>query len=209
MKKIAALVILVAVVATAQSSAGYQDGGSVIKQIDATTKQIEDMELKILEAEENKSHAHSMATSARKLGLADDHEVVRTAKEIWHENDVEHRKLSNELAAAQNNLKALQARKVFVGSFKLTGYCPCYACSEGYGTRTASGAKATDGITVAADTRKLPLGTRIYIEGVGERVVQDVGGAVKGNKIDIYVSNHAACYTPAYNQSSAKVYILK
>ena len=52
------------------------------------------------------------------------------------------------------------------------------------------------------------MGTKIYIEGVGERIVQDVGGAIKGNKLDIYVENHSNCYKPEYN-TTAKVYIIK
>lgn len=34
-------------------------------------------------------------------------------------------------------------------------------------------------------------GTVIYVEGVGLRVVQDTGGAVKGNKLDVAVNTHA------------------
>ena len=96
----------------------------------------------------------------------------------------------------------------YIGDYKLTGYCPCYSCSEGYGSNTASGVRAQEGVTVAADKRKIPLGTKIYIEGVGERIVQDVGGAIKGNKLDIYVENHSNCYKPEYN-TTAKVYIIK
>lgn len=51
---------------------------------------------------------------------------------------------------------------------------------------TASGTKTEEGITVAADWRVLPKGTRVYIDGVGERTVQDKGGAIKGQKIDVY-----------------------
>lgn len=56
---------------------------------------------------------------------------------------------------------------------------------NGYGI-TKSGATTTEGITVSADTRLLPLGTRIHIEGIGERIVQDTGGAIKGKKLDLY-----------------------
>lgn len=54
---------------------------------------------------------------------------------------------------------------------------------------TASGKRATEGLTIAADWRVLPKGSRVYIEGVGERVVEDKGGAIKGNKIDVYFEN--------------------
>ena len=119
-------------------------------------------------------------------------------------------------AELEKNIKSLKAELAqyekfesmdYSGDYKLTGYCPCYKCSEGWGTKTASGAKATEGITVAADKRKLPLGTKIYIEGVGERIVQDIGGGVKGNRIDIFVNNHSSCYKDAYNRTT-KVYII-
>ncbi|PIH59205.1 hypothetical protein CS562_14280 [Paenibacillus sp. LK1] len=51
---------------------------------------------------------------------------------------------------------------------------------------TASGAKTEEGVTIAADWRVLPKGTRVYIDGVGERTVLDKGGAIKGQKIDVY-----------------------
>ncbi|KAF6630920.1 3D domain-containing protein [Paenibacillus sp. EKM208P] len=58
--------------------------------------------------------------------------------------------------------------------------------SKDYG-RTASGKMTKSGVTIAADWRVLPKGTVVYIEGVGKRVVQDKGGAIKGHKIDVYV----------------------
>jgi 3D (Asp-Asp-Asp) domain-containing protein len=51
---------------------------------------------------------------------------------------------------------------------------------------TASGSKTREGVTIAADWTVLPKGTRVYIAGLGVRVVQDKGSAIKGNKIDIY-----------------------
>lgn len=36
----------------------------------------------------------------------------------------------------------------------------------------------------------MPFGTKIYIDGVGERIVQDRGGAIKGNQIDLYFDSH-------------------
>ena len=70
-----------------------------------------------------------------------------------------------------------------------TAYC-------GGGT-TASGLECVrkpDGIsTVAVDPNVIPLGTFMYIEGYGYAVAADTGGAIKGNKIDIYYDYEHEC----------------
>jgi 3D (Asp-Asp-Asp) domain-containing protein len=40
---------------------------------------------------------------------------------------------------------------------------------------------------IAADTRILPIGTIVIIDGMGTFIVKDTGGAIKGNRIDIYM----------------------
>ncbi|SDB82089.1 3D (Asp-Asp-Asp) domain-containing protein [Pelagirhabdus alkalitolerans] len=40
---------------------------------------------------------------------------------------------------------------------------------------------------VAVDPNVIPLGSRVYVEGYGEAIAGDVGGAIKGHKIDIHV----------------------
>lgn len=74
--------------------------------------------------------------------------------------------------------------------YTITAYCPCYYCCGKTDRITASGVKAVEGVTVAGDTSKLHFGTKIYIDGVGERIVQDRGGAITGNKIDLYFESH-------------------
>ena len=69
--------------------------------------------------------------------------------------------------------------------------------SKGYG-RTASGAYATSWHTVAAG-RAYPMGTIIYIPAFKNKpnggwfVVQDRGGAISNNRIDIYMSTYNQC----------------
>ncbi len=73
--------------------------------------------------------------------------------------------------------------------YKITAYCPCSKCCGKSTGRTASGTKATAGRTVAASS-KFAFGTKLNIGG-HVYTVEDRGGAVTGNKIDIFVNSHA------------------
>lgn len=74
-------------------------------------------------------------------------------------------------------------------TYKVTAYCPCSKCCGKSTGRTASGTKATPGRTVAASS-KFAFGTKLNIGG-HVYTVEDRGGAVNGNKIDIFVSSHS------------------
>lgn len=62
------------------------------------------------------------------------------------------------------------------------------------GNPTASGVMPVAGVTIAADPSVFPLGTRIYIPYFNNTfIVQDTGGAVKGNVIDIFMDTYNEC----------------
>lgn len=82
---------------------------------------------------------------------------------------------------------------ISLGTFYITGYCPCSECSEGYGTQTATGTVATPNRTIAVDPTVIPYNTEVIIDGK-VYVAEDCGGGVKGNHIDIYVENHEETY---------------
>ena len=73
--------------------------------------------------------------------------------------------------------------------YKITAYCPCSKCCGKSTGRTASGTTAIAGRTVAASS-KFAFGTKLNIGG-HVYTVEDRGGAVNGNKIDIFVNTHA------------------
>ena len=84
-----------------------------------------------------------------------------------------------------------EPENISLGKYKLTAYCACVKCCGKTDGITASGVKAVEGVTIAADTRILPFGTKVVIDD-HEYTVQDRGGAIKGNKIDIYFNSHQA-----------------
>ena len=73
--------------------------------------------------------------------------------------------------------------------YKITAYCSCSKCCGKTNGRTASGTTATAGRTVAASS-KFAFGTKLNIGG-HVYTVEDRGGAINGNKIDIFVNSHA------------------
>lgn len=96
--------------------------------------------------------------------------------------------------------KCIEPRITYLGKFKVTAYCPCEICCEQYGKNrpvdengneivyTASGKVAKQGVTVAADS-SLPFDTELIVNGQ-TYIVQDRGGAVKENCLDIYFESH-------------------
>lgn len=84
----------------------------------------------------------------------------------------------------------------YLGTFYCTGYTPSPKENGGW-TVTAMGDNLWNSVgwAIAVDPKVIPLGTRVYIEGIGYRVARDTGGAIKGNRIDILTSSNSQSYS--------------
>lgn len=98
--------------------------------------------------------------------------------------------------------------------YEATAYCACEKCCGTWAedrpdgiVYTASGAVAQEGVTIAADWDVLPPGTVVFIDGLGERVVQDRGGAIKGNAVDIYFEDHDEALI--FGRQTVRLYIVE
>lgn len=85
---------------------------------------------------------------------------------------------------------------VSLGEFLITHYCPCSTCCGSWANNrpngivyTASGAVAEAGKTIAVDPDVIPYGTEVIIDG-HTYTAQDCGGAIQGNRIDVYCNSH-------------------
>ena len=45
---------------------------------------------------------------------------------------------------------------------------------------------------IAVDPKVIPLGFKVWVEGYGEAIAGDTGGAIKGNRIDILLGSDSA-----------------
>lgn len=84
-------------------------------------------------------------------------------------------------------------------------YIDCASTVYTGGGTTASGLPASENV-IAVDPRVIPLGTRVYIDGVGFRTAADTGGSIKGNFIDIYYNSGNPALA-GYGRRSVRVYI--
>lgn len=60
---------------------------------------------------------------------------------------------------------------------------------------------------IAVDPTIIPLGSRVWVEGYGEAIAGDIGGAIKGNKIDVFIPNTKRALN--WGKKSVTIKILK
>lgn len=95
------------------------------------------------------------------------------------------------------------AKRVIV--MQATAYDPTAGSKTAMGTRARVGA-------VAVDPKVIPLGSKLYIESMdgfasyGYATAEDTGGAIKGNRIDLYYNSNAEANR--FGRRNVKVYVL-
>lgn len=150
--------------------------------------------------QEHKDKAHWMADCMRSIGWDEGTEAQKAALAqcgvYWHT----HNDLQKEcIQRKEEEAKRQEASRELLGTFQITAY-------EWTGSPCANGRYPTEGYTVACNS--LPLGTRVYIEGVGERVVEDRGASWHAsNWMDLYLGDVASC--SAWGVQNRTVYRLK
>lgn len=76
-------------------------------------------------------------------------------------------------------------------TYAVTAYCHCAKCCGRANQLAADGHMPRAGVTVAGP-RSLPLGTHVWIEGLGERIVTDRLAISFDNRFDIFMTSHRA-----------------
>jgi len=110
--------------------------------------------------------------------------------------------LESQNTELQEQLKTLREEKIAVfgqlqqwfdtweaGDFEATAYT--LECGNGDGL-TAMMTVPREGRTIAVDPKIIPLGSKVFIPGLGWRVAEDTGGAIRGRAIDVYMGSGLA-----------------
>lgn len=114
--------------------------------------------------------------------LADAEEKIEKIKESLKNIDSNITIFSDGVCVRKEQYKSM-------GEYTITAYCACERCCGKWADGiTASGLLAEPGI-IAVDPKIIPLGSRVMIDGQ-EYLAADTGGAIKGNRIDIFAVSH-------------------
>lgn len=100
--------------------------------------------------------------------------------------------------------KTTSSKYKTIEDVKITAYCPCELCSEGYGRETSTGKYARSEHTIAVDPDIIPYGTTVIIDGKKYKA-EDCGGDIKGNRIDIFMDTHEETLVHGVKHKDIKV----
>lgn len=87
-------------------------------------------------------------------------------------------------SAPATEAAAPSAKEITVEATAYTATC------EGCSGITATGINLLENPNqkvISVDPSVIPLGSKVYVEGYGEAIAGDTGGAIKGNKIDVFI----------------------
>lgn len=126
-------------------------------------------------------------------------QTVKTSKRTITENEI-----TIEIETDKEVDTNQAAQPISLGEFRLTAYCSCELCCGKWANNRpvdengneivygAIGERLKEGYSIAVDPSVIPYRTEVIINGHTYKA-QDCGGAIKGNRIDIYFEDHQDC----------------
>lgn len=124
-------------------------------------------------------------------------ETAPKQSETMHKPNETKQNIKNKIETETDREVDTQAVKpVNLGKFKLTAYCSCEECCGKWAYNRpngivygAIGEELKEGYSIAVDPDVIPYRSEVIINGKKYRA-QDCGGAIKGNRIDVYFEDH-------------------
>lgn len=130
--------------------------------------------------------------------------------DVQQENESLKSQQVEKLSTKPKLVTAIESNKhTFLGNFNTSAYTNDPAENGGYHNLTAKGTQLRKGV-VAVDPKVIPLGTKLYIEYAdgtpyGYAIAEDTGGAIKGQKMDIFIGSSKSA-ARSFGRQSMRVY---
>ena len=157
---------------------------------------------------------YSVESEAQKLYEIKDFSLNEVTEE--KSGGVEQEK--NIVAETDEALVILENKKESLGEFKLTAYCSCEKCCGEWALNRPKDENGKDivygstgtilvaGTSIATDPSVIPYGSQVEING-HIYTAHDTGGAIQGNRIDVYFDNHQDALN--FGVQYADIYLVK
>lgn len=138
-------------------------------------------------------------------------QVVEINKAVVTSRSSKERTIPNPATHSDNILaKRVKGKTPTVKTFNTSAYCSCEKCCGKTSGVTSSGATPTTWSTIATG-KAYPIGTIIYIPALKDKpnggwfIVEDRGGSITNNKIDIYMGTHTQAIQ--YGRKNLECYV--
>lgn len=138
-------------------------------------------------------------------------QVVEINKAVVTSRSSNERTIQNPATHSDNILaKRVKGKTPTVKTFNTSAYCSCEKCCGKTSGVTSSGATPTTWSTIATG-KAYPIGTIIYIPALKDKpnggwfIVEDRGGSITNNKIDIYMGTHTQAIQ--YGRKNLECYV--
>jgi uncharacterized protein YabE (DUF348 family) len=94
-------------------------------------------------------------------------------------------------------------KEIYVTSTAYTASCNGCSGTTATGVNLHANPNAK---VIAVDPRVIPLGSKVYVDGYGYAIASDTGGAIKGNKIDVFFPSKSDAYR--WGRKTVKIKVL-
>jgi len=163
----------------------------VIKMVNVESEMLQKMNILIKENEQLKSKIKIKSSEVvslkeqNKTLLYRSYQFEKTIKTILGTGKKPKNYQENQLDKDNSGKKM-----TYVGEFTMTYYSPTTNECQNSNGITYTGEPVEAGVTIAVDKKYWKLGSRLYVEGFGEVVCNDIGSAIKGrNRLDLCTFN--------------------